>query len=90
MKLNEEDRRAIIEEARRAGISAVYVFGSVLSDDAEPQDIDVAVEGVPQGAFFRFYATLSRRLSRPVDVVNLGQRNAVTELIAEEAVRIDG
>lgn len=90
MKLKPEERRAIVEEARRAGIGAVYAFGSVLAETREPNDIDVAVEGVPEGALFRFYAALSRRLSKPLDVVDLGQRNSVTDLIAAEAVRIDG
>lgn len=89
MKLKDEDRSAIVHEARRVGIESVYVFGSVLSDDAEPNDIDVAVRGVPSGTFFRFYAALMRRLSMSVDVVDLDQHNAVTELIAKDAVRID-
>ena len=91
MTLSKADQDAITEEARRAGIGAVYVFGSVLAESGgEPNDIDVAVREVPPGAFFRFYAALSRRLSKPLDVVDLGQRNAVTDLIAKEAVRIDG
>lgn len=88
MHLSEHDREAILEEARHAGIRSVYVFGSVLSDKGKPHDIDIAVKGVPRGALFRFYASLSRRLSMPLDVVDLGQRNAVTRLIERDAVRI--
>ena len=90
MRLSEADRQAIVEEARDAGIGEVYVFGSVLADHGEPQDIDVAVDAVPPGALFRFYAALSRRLSKRLGVVDLGQRNPVSELIAAEAVRLDG
>lgn len=89
MRLSEQDRKAIVEEAERAGINAVFVFGSSLLDASEPNDIDVAVEGVPRGAFFRFYAALSRRLSKPLDVVDLDNRNSVTDLIAREVVRIE-
>ena len=89
MRLSDEEKQVIVEEARRAGILAVYVFGSVLTDEGEPRDIDVAVRGVPAGALFRFYAALSRRVSKPLDVVDLGQENAVTRLIEREAVRID-
>lgn len=88
MQLSDRDREIIVEEARRAGIRSVYVFGSTLSATGVPRDIDIAVKGVPRGAFFRFYAALSRRLSLPLDVVDLGQRNAVTRLIARDAVRI--
>lgn len=88
MQLKEQERRAIIEEASRAGIRAVYVFGSVLQEEGEPHDIDVAVDGVPRGALFRFYASLARRLSKPLDVVDLRQKNEVTDLIARSAVRL--
>ena len=47
MKLSEQDRKAILEEAARAGINAVFVFGSSLRSDTEANDIDVAVRGVP-------------------------------------------
>ena len=90
MNLSERDRQEIISAARAAGIRSVYLFGSVLADDGEPSDIDVAVEGVPRGVFFRFCATLLRRLSKPVDIVDLDDRNPVTDLIGKEAVRIYG
>ena len=90
MNLSEKDRTEIIAAAKAAGIRTVYIFGSVLAGGREPTDIDVAVEGVPPGVFFRFCATLLRRLSKPVDVVDLDERNPVTELIAEEAVKIHG
>ena len=80
----------IIAAARAAGIRSVYIFGSVLAEARDPADIDVAVKGVPPGTFFRFCATLLRRLSKPVDVVDLDERNPVTDLIAKEAVKIHG
>lgn len=88
MNLCESDKKAIIDEARKAGIGAVYLFGSSLRDVETPGDIDIAVKDVPSGVFFRFYAMLSRRLSRPVDVVDLDQHNPVTNLISQEAVRL--
>ena len=88
MNLCDSDRKAILEEAKRAGIGVVYVFGSVLLETGEPRDIDIAVKEVPGVAFFRFYAALSRRLSRPLDVIDLDQQNAVTNLILREAVRL--
>jgi predicted nucleotidyltransferase len=88
MTLCQSDKTIILEEAHSAGIGSVYVFGSVLADSGEPRDIDVAVRDVPSGAFFPFYAALMRRLSKPVDVVDLGQESPVTELIAQDAVRL--
>jgi len=90
MKLREKDRREIISAAKALKIRAVYVFGSVLDDAAEPRDIDIAVEGAPAGTFFSFYGRLMRRLSKPVDVVDLDCRTHVTELIARRAVKIYG
>jgi predicted nucleotidyltransferase len=90
MKLDEKDRQQIVSAAKAIGVRAVYVFGSVLDDAAEPQDIDLAVEGVPPGMFFRFYGRLMRSLSKPVDLVDLDCRNAVTDLIAKDAVKIHG
>lgn len=86
----EEDLEAIAEAAARFGIGAVYLFGSSIRETATPADIDIAVEGVPPGVFFKFYGQLSKRLSRPIDVVDLGARNAVTRLIAQEVVKVYG
>lgn len=90
MRLAEKDLPEIKAAADATGIRSVYVFGSVLNEDAEPKDIDIAVEGVPRGVFFRFYAMLMRRLSKPVDIVDLDVRNQVTNLIARDAVKIHG
>jgi predicted nucleotidyltransferase len=90
VKLQEQDRLEIIRAAESVGIRSVYIFGSVLDDTADPRDIDVAVKGVPPGVFFRFYGRLMRRLSKPVDVVDLDYPTEVTKLIARRAVKIYG
>lgn len=90
MHLSESDRQEIMEAAKASGIRSVYVFGSVLNSDVEPADIDIPVEGVALGVLFRFYADIMRRLSKPVDLVDLDVRSPVTELIARHAVKIYG
>ncbi len=89
MKLTEQERMVITEGARQFGVGAVYVFGSSLESE-DPEDLDLAVQGAPPGAFFKFHGWISRRLSRPVDLVDLAADNPVTRLIAREAVQIYG
>lgn len=77
----EHERQRVVEQVRRFldhygqeyGIRQAYLFGSV----ARPgrfrvrSDVDLAVEQVDAGSFFRLIAHLSRELGRPVDVVEL-------------------
>jgi len=90
MHLTEDQLEAIRKLARASGVRAVYLFGSVLDDSVEPADIDIAVEGAPAEAFFRFYAKLESLFSKPVDLVDLDSHTHVTDLIARRALKIYG
>ena len=50
-----------------------YVFGSILKNGRfhARSDIDVAVEGLSNADYFRFWAELSDRLGRDVNVVQV-------------------
>ena len=89
MKLTEQERTVITQGAKQFGVGAVYVFGSSLESE-DPEDLDLAVQRVPPGVFFKFHSWVSRRLSRPMDMVDLAADNPVTRLIAREAVQIYG
>jgi predicted nucleotidyltransferase len=85
-----KDRDTITELAREYGVAKVVLFGSSIVEDREPNDIDLGVKGIEPRLFFRFYGQLMKRLSRPVDVVDLSQRTLFTELVEETGLTIYG
>jgi len=85
-----KDRDTITELAREYRVAKVVLFGSSIVEDREPNDIDLGVKGIEPRLFFRFYGQLMKRLSRPVDVVDLSQRTLFTELVEETGLTIYG
>ncbi len=70
------------------GVKSVWLFGSVLEDESQATDIDLAVEGLLPEKFFDFYGRLYFELPKPVDLVDLGQDPPIAALIRERGVRI--
>jgi predicted nucleotidyltransferase len=85
-----KDRDTITEIAREYRVSKVVLFGSSIAEGREPHDIDLGVKGIEPMLFFRFYGQLMKRLSKPVDVVDLSQRTLFTELVEESGLTIYG
>ena len=56
--LSERDRLSIVELAEKYHAKRVLLFGSSAQPNREARDIDIAVEGIPPGEFFRFYGDL--------------------------------
>jgi len=83
-----EDRETIAELARKYDVGKVILFGSSIAEGRDPNDIDLGVKGIEPRLFFRFYGELMRRLSRPVDLVDLSQRTLFTELVEETGLAI--
>lgn len=88
--ISEADKTVIRECAEKYRVSSVYLFGSASRSDVESHDLDVGVKGLLPEAFFRFYGELMKRLSKPVDVVDLSKDSLFSELVEEEGVRIYG
>lgn len=88
--VNADDRQAIQELAAKYGIKRVLVFGSAARRDAGFRDIDLAIDGIRPRDFFSFYGELLRRLSLPVDVIDLSRSSRFTRMIREEGVPIYG
>jgi len=88
--ITEKDREAILRCARKYHVSSVYLFGSSADEGGEANDIDLAVEGIVPRLFFRFYGELMRRLSKPVDLVDLSQKSLFNQIVAERGVKIYG
>jgi predicted nucleotidyltransferase len=88
--ITETDRELIVKCAKKYNVSCVILFGSALREDAEANDIDIAVKGVEPELFFKFYAELFKNLSKPVDLVDLSRKSLFNDLIQETGVTIYG
>ena len=86
----ETDKAGILECAKRYNVSAVYLFGSAIEPEADAHDIDVAVKGLEPEHFFRFYGELVKRLSKPVDLVDLSKESMFNKLVEETGIKIYG
>lgn len=80
----------IIKTASRYNVSAVYLFGSSLQDEAHAQDLDLGVLGVPRAMFFDFYADLVKALPKPVDLIDLSKPTLFNRLVLRDGVKIYG
>jgi predicted nucleotidyltransferase len=88
--LAEKDRQSIVSIAHKYKVSRVLLFGSSLSDKRDPEDIDLAVEGIPPSDFFSFYSDLIFSLSKPVDLVDLSDASRFHRMVASEGVPVYG
>ena len=88
--LSKKDKEIITRCAKKYEVSSIYLFGSVLDENDEYNDIDLAVKGIKPGVFFKFYGELLRHLSRPVDLVDLSKKSLFNQIIEEKGVVIYG
>jgi predicted nucleotidyltransferase len=79
-----------VAELKAAGAREIYVFGSGSKDFGPvPRDLDIAVSGLPSGAFFHIQGRLLE-LDRPVDLIDLDRPTPFTRYLrdASELVRV--
>ncbi|MBD3385562.1 hypothetical protein GF407_11630 [candidate division KSB1 bacterium] len=88
--ISDKDKKAIIAIAKKYKIRRLLLFGSSIELNQEVNDIDLAVEGLPEDQFFKFYSELIFNLSKPVDLVDIGKKSRFKDLIVEESVSIYG
>ena len=81
---------AVFAPAPDTSAGEVLLFGSSLKSEAEGNDIDIGVEGIKPSEFFKFYGELMFAISKPVDVVDLAEKNQFTQLILKDGVVIYG
>lgn len=72
MPLKEKDRKTIIRIAKEFDAGKVWLFGSALAD-GDYNDIDLAVEGVPDERFYEFGGRLMWELPKPVDIIDVSE-----------------
>ncbi|MHA1255292.1 MAG: nucleotidyltransferase family protein [Promethearchaeota archaeon] len=87
--ISEEEKKIIIQYAKKYNISKVYLFGSSLDQD-EYNDIDLAIYGIEPSLFFKFYGELMRNLPKPIDLIDLSEKSLFNQLIEENGVKIYG
>jgi len=85
----ETEKEIIRDCAKKYNVKSVFLFGSSLEEE-DGRDIDLAVEGIKPGLFFKLYADLFKRLSRPVDLVDLSAQSMFCNLIIESGLKIYG
>jgi len=88
--IGERDKQIITHCAKKYKVSSIYLFGSSLDEGSEPNDIDLAVDGIRPNVFFKFYGELMRNLSKPVDLVDLSGKSLFNQMIEEKGVKIYG
>ena len=88
--ISDQEKEIIVSCAERYNASEVLLFGSSIEGGRKARDIDLGVKGVEKGLFFKFYGELVKRLSKPVDLVDLSQRCLFNDLIEETGVKIYG
>lgn len=87
--VSKTDKETIIELAKKYKVESIILFGSATEkDDAE--DIDIGVRGVEPGKFFKLYGELFRKLSKPVDLVDLSKKSLFNSLVEDNGIVIYG
>jgi len=70
---------AILKEA---GAAEVYLFGSCAQGKARSDsDLDLAVRGLAPERFFRAMGQVSLAVSRPIDLIDLDEKNVFTDYL---------
>jgi predicted nucleotidyltransferase len=86
--MDEAIREAIGRAAavlKEMGAREVYVFGSAASGTMrEGSDVDLAVVGLPAGAFITAMVRASEALGRELDLIDLDDDNPFTRYLREE------
>jgi len=88
--ISDKDKKAIFELARKYNVKRIILFGSGSRETGTNRDIDLAVEGIPDNLFFKFYSELIFNLSQPVDLIDLNRPSKFTEILSSEGVLLYG
>ena len=88
--ISNEDKYRLVEIANRYDVSKIYLFGSNLDPEREPNDIDLAIEGISDSLFFKFYSELIFSLSKPVDLVDLKKKSLLNKIVKSEGILLYG
>lgn len=79
MKSNQIKR--IIELAKSYGATRLILFGSSVNEASQPQDVDLACDGIEGWKLYEFGARLEEELRLPLDLIPLTPTTKFTRLI---------
>jgi len=88
--ISNEDKYRLLEIAKKYKVSKLYLFGSNIELEREPNDIDLAVEGIADSLFFKFYSELIFALSKPVDLIDLNKKSLLNTMVKSEGILLYG
>lgn len=88
--ISDKDKIKLIELAKKYNVSKIYLFGSHLDSQNEPNDIDLAVEGIADSEYFKFYGELIFNLSKPVDLIDLKKKSLFNKTVISEGYLLYG
>ena len=88
--ISNSDKTAIISLAKKYKITRLLLFCSNLDESREANDIDLAVEGLPENLFFKFYSELIFNLSKPVDLIDLERKSRFRDVILQKSINLYG
>jgi predicted nucleotidyltransferase len=88
--ISEQDKIEIQTIAKKYKAKKVILFGSSCDPSINSNDIDLAVEGVPDALFFKFYSELIFSLSKPVNILDLRRKNKFKDIILSEGLILYG
>jgi len=88
--ISNEDKYRLQEIAKKYNVSKVYLFGSTIEPEREHNDIDLAVEGILDSSFFKFYSELIFSLSKPVDLIDLKKKSLLNTIVKSEGILLYG
>lgn len=86
--ISERDKKIVLELSEKYHVRRVLLFGSSLDPAKENRDIDIAIEGIQDKDFFKYYGDLLLRLSKPIDVIDLSEVSKFTNLVKKEGIPI--
>jgi len=77
------DLERAISVLREHGAEEVYLFGSLVEPfgDMEPDDIDIAVSGLPSESFLHAYGILLGELEHRFDLIDLDEDTRFSRLL---------
>ncbi len=88
--ISDKDKSSILQIAKKYGAKKVILFGSGTHPSKDGNDIDLAVEGIPDNQFFKFYSEMIFGLSKPVDIIDLSLNNPFNTIIRSEGILLYG
>ena len=87
--ISKTDENVIIECVEKYNVKEVILFGFSI-DSETANDIDIGIKGIKPELFFKFYGELLSALSKPVDIVDLDEKNSFNKLVERDGVRLYG